>query len=66
MVDQIAQEEPQATGLVAPGKDEYQHVTYRQFANAINDTAWWLEEQLGKGDMTQSLAFLGTSGGDIR
>lgn len=65
VVDQSAEEEPEATWIVAPGKNGYQHITYRQFANAINSTAWWLEQQLGKGDTTEPLAFFGTGGGDI-
>ena len=70
-VDQIAETEPDATWATistSPTKIDagYQNITYLQFANAINGLAWWLEEELGRGDTSEPLAFFGTSGSDVR
>ncbi|KAK4691468.1 hypothetical protein P7C71_g5538, partial [Lecanoromycetidae sp. Uapishka_2] len=69
-VERIAEAEPEAVWISVPlppidGRYEYKDVTYKQFANAINGAAWWLERQMGKGDRSQSLAFFGSGGGDI-
>lgn len=71
VVDQIAETEPEAvwaTVSVSPfGIDAgFQTITYQQFANAINGIAWWLEEELGRGDTTEPLVYFGTGGSDIR
>ncbi|KAI9654966.1 MAG: hypothetical protein M1821_005719 [Bathelium mastoideum] len=34
-------------------------VTYRMFANAINGTAWWLVDKLGKSEKFRTLAYFG-------
>lgn len=70
LVDQIAETEPEATWAVisiSPIGIEagYQNITYQQFANAINSVAWWLEAELGRGDMTEPLAYFGTGGSDV-
>lgn len=70
VVDQIAEAEPEATwaavSLSPIGIEAgYQNITYQQFANAINSVAWWLEEELGRGDMTEPLAYFGTGGSDV-
>ena len=69
-VDRIAEVEPQAMWIAMPlapveGKYEYKHITYHQFANAINSVAWWLDKEIGKSPNVQSLAYFGTGGGDI-
>lgn len=70
VVDQIAETEPEASWAavsISPIGTEagYQNITYQQFANAINSVAWWLEEELGRGDMTEPLAYFGTGGSDV-
>lgn len=70
LIDQIAENEPEATWAavsVSPTETNagYQNITYQQLANAINSAAWWLEEQLGRGDMTEPLVYFGTGGSDI-
>lgn len=71
VVDQIAETEPEtawaAVSVSPTGNDAgYQNITYRQFANAINSIAWWLEEELGRGDMTEPFVYFGTGGSDVR
>lgn len=70
VIDQIAETEPGATfaavSISPTGIDVgYQNITYQQLANAINGVAWWLEAELGRGDMTEPLAYFGTGGSDV-
>lgn len=70
VIDQIAETEPGATfaavSISPTGIDAgYQNITYQQLANAINGVAWWLEAELGRGDMTEPLAYFGTGGSDV-
>lgn len=71
VIDQNAEAEPEAvwtavsispTGIA----EGYQNITNQQFATAVNSVAWWLEEELGQGDMTEPLVYFGTGGSDIR
>lgn len=39
VVNQIAEEEPYATWIVAPASGVYRNLTYRQFSSAINGIA---------------------------
>lgn len=70
VIDQIAETEPGATfaavSISPTGIDAgYQNITYQQLANAINGVAWWLEAELGRGDMTEPLVYFGTGGSDV-
>ncbi|KAI9820172.1 MAG: putative NRPS-like protein biosynthetic cluster [Pycnora praestabilis] len=44
--------------------DGFKDVTYRQVANAINREAWWLQEQLGRSQKSETLTFVGLN--DLR
>lgn len=55
IVDRLARETPEAvygSWPVAPASyDEgFRDVTYSQLTNIVNGLAWWLENQLGRGD----------------
>ena len=66
VIDRLAREKPDAifiTLCTAKGLDA---ITYKQYANAVNSTARWLERELGKSDNNEALAYFGTGGGDIR
>lgn len=70
VVDEVAETEPEATwaavSVSSTGIDAgYKNITNQQFADAINSVAWWLEEELGRGDMTEPLAYFGTGGSDV-
>ena len=45
-------------------KDGFKDVSYRQFANAVNHCAWWLQEVLPKTQKLRTIAYSGPS--DIR
>lgn len=42
----------------------YRQITYRDFANAINGVAWWLQKTLGQGNNREVLTYMGPN--DIR
>ena len=69
VVDDIARENPEllyAELPVSPTSFDagFRHVTYRDFANAINGMAWWLTCTLGPGGNFETLAYLGPN--DLR
>ena len=64
-IDRLAKEEPEAVFLNVTGVGGNKKITFRQYANAINGTAWWLEHHLGRGHIDEGLAYLGSSGGDM-
>lgn len=65
LIDEAAQEKPNDVfAFIARGLDTeegFQTVTYRQFANAINSCAWWLEARLGTSNKFDTLAYFGPS-----
>ena len=65
VIDQIAKEEPETPFISLSSEIGYTTITFSQYANAINGVAWWLEHNIGKGDLGEALAYLGTGGGDI-
>lgn len=69
VVDQIAETEPDTVWAAVPistkTSPRYLDISYRQFANAINGIAWWLEKELGRGDTTEPLAYFGSGSSDI-
>lgn len=44
--------------------DGFRKVSYRDFSNAINGTAWWLHRSLGPGKNFETLTYLGPN--DLR
>ena len=65
VIDQIAKDEPETSFISLSNEIGYNTFTFGQYANAIDGVAWWLEENIGKGDLGEALAYLGTGGGDI-
>lgn len=69
IVDHLAKVTPAAPYSLYPNSpttyDEgYQTVTYKDFANAINGLAWWLNDNLGPSDTIEVIAYIGPN--DIR
>ena len=65
VIDQIAKDEPETSFISLSNETGYTTITFGQYANAIDGVAWWLEQNIGKGDLGEALAYLGTGGGDI-
>ena len=38
---------------------EFQHISARSFANAVDKTAWWLHDQLGKPTSVEAVGYIG-------
>lgn len=68
LIDEIASCTPQKIYCYMPLmtriEDDFQAVTYKTFSNAINACAWWIENEIGKGEYFTTLAYLGPS--DLR
>ena len=45
-------------------QEGFRDVNYLQLANAINACAWWIESQVGKSHVLETLAYIGPS--DLR
>lgn len=64
IVDDLARERPEALYAELPlsptSFDEgFREVTYRDFSNAVNGMAWWLNRTLGPGQNFEALAYIG-------
>ena len=69
IVDHRAKDEPDMLYAEYPVstlsyEEGYRKITYRDFANAINGIAWWLQEVLGPGQDFEALAYIGPN--DLR
>ena len=69
IIDETAATEPDLIWAEYPKSrttyaDGFNTVTYRQFANAINGTAWWLQKTLGSPEGFPTLAYVGPN--DVR
>ena len=65
LVDDLANQEPNRLFCVIPGLSQgIRSVTIADFANAINRSSLWIEEQFGQGKNFETLAYLGPN--DIR
>lgn len=65
VIDDYAKKEPGRVWVSIPRNETalvegYEDITYKQFANAINHAAWWLEHALsGCGESSQTFAYAG-------
>jgi len=68
IIDEHAEEHPESPVYSIPRtanlEDGFDNVTWLQLANAINRVAWWIEDNLGRSDTFESLAYFGPT--DIR
>ena len=64
-LDRLAKEDPEAVFVTLASETGNKSITFRQYANAINGVAWWLENQIGRSYTNEGLAYLGTGGGDL-
>ncbi|EFX05940.1 transferase family protein [Grosmannia clavigera kw1407] len=63
IMDSLAAAEPDrvvfSLTTIASDTLQYQPVTARKFAQAVDKTAWWLQGQVGKPDSIQALGYIG-------
>ena len=65
VIDRLAKTDPEGIFLTLSTKAGNKDIIYRQYANAINGAAWWLEQEIGRSHKDEGLAYFGTGGGDI-
>ncbi|MCJ1308867.1 hypothetical protein MMC25_002522 [Agyrium rufum] len=63
VIDGLAFQEPAALYAEFPimsveGTFTMRRVNYREFANSINGTAWWLEKEIGKGHDFETVTYI--------
>ena len=65
VIDEISEKEPEKVFAIIPRTlnldDGFVNVTYRDFGNAINRMAAWLEEKMGRSSSFKTLAYMGPS-----
>ncbi len=64
LIDEMATSHPTALWIEYPAESTsydagYKQITYAQFANAINGTAHWIEFTLGRGEIGETLSYIG-------
>lgn len=69
VIDSLAETDPERKVCAMPKSpgtpDEYVDLPVRKLAQAINYTAWWIEEQFGKdGSFRETIAYIGAN--DVR
>ena len=67
VIDHLAEEKPSELFITYSTGSALKAVTWKQYANAIDATARWVEEQVGNGHTTgrKCLAYFGSGGGDV-
>lgn len=66
LLDRLATEQPDAVLVTYSTGAGPVPVTRKQYTNAVDNVAYWLEKELGKGDKSEGLAYFGSGGGDVR
>ena len=68
LIDKVAEQTPNRVFVSLPAgvdiEDEYRDYTYQDFARAIDNCAWWIDETIGRGTTFNTLAYIGSQ--DIR
>lgn len=68
VIDELARTRPERAFSSIPlsldPRDGCRDVNYREFANAINRCAWWVQHEIGRGRNFETIAYMGPT--DIR
>ena len=63
LVDEIAHVSPGRPFVAIPRspdpKDGFLDISYHSFAEAINKCAWWIEKELGRGHLFETITYMG-------
>ena len=63
IMDELAQAQPERIIFILTTRRmnvlEFRNVTAREFVNAVNRTAWWIEERVGRADAVQPIGYIG-------
>lgn len=63
ILDSLASAEPDriiySVAKFLDDSHEFRHVSARTFARAVDKTAWWLQNQVGKPPLIQTIGYIG-------
>lgn len=63
LIDEIASTSPMRLFVAIPKpphpRDGFIDISYFTFARAINKCAWWIEKELGRGQLFETIAYIG-------
>ena len=63
ILDSLASAEPDriiySVATFSDNDHGFQHITAREFAKAVDKTAWWLHDKLGKPASIQTIGYIG-------
>lgn len=65
VIDRLAEEVPKAVFVTLASETGLKPITFKQYANAVNKAAFWLEREIGAEYRNGGLAYFGTGGGDV-
>lgn len=65
VIDDTAATDPNRTVCIIPKgssvSDGFVDFTFKQLANAVNYTAWWIEKVLGRSSAQETLTYIGAN-----
>ena len=63
ILDALASTEPDriiySVASFSNDTQRFRHISARIFANAVNKTAWWLRDQVGKPSLIETVGYIG-------
>ena len=63
ILDSLASAEPDriiySVAIFSDSPHEFRHISARTFAKAVDKTAWWLRNQVGKTKLIQTVGYIG-------
>ena len=63
ILDSLARAEPDriiySVATFSDSSHEFRHISARTFAKAVDKTAWWLRNQVGKSTLIQTVGYIG-------
>lgn len=63
ILDSVASAEPDrilySVATFSDNSQKFRHISARTFAKAVDKTAWWLQNQVGKPTLIQTVGYIG-------
>ena len=65
VIDHLAETDPEGVFITLSTNTGNVHIKNKQYANAIDGAAWWIQHQIGRSFKNEGLAYFGTGGSDF-
>ena len=65
VIDHLAETDPEGVFITLTTNTGNVDISNKQYANAIDGAAWWIERQVGRSFKNEGLAYFGTGGSDF-